>query len=235
MSTRTLRAGAAGAVLLAVFAAGAAPAGAVTGAKFKSAQLKLELQLADRSARLVNLQKDVTNAGTSLSTVHINLLSARLGTEQTSINGLITKVPGDTTWAELNSDNRAMLADNRVYAVMTPQVFETIWGDVVLTNATSLNLEKSTLQGEVTSLLGDPGYNNALNHLNNFVRKVSNVTTDIPNVEARELAQSPTGYPGNTHVFVNSNEAIRDANIALADADYDASVIALATGGYTGP
>jgi len=234
MTTRTFRAGAAGAVLLAVFAAGTAPAGAATGTKFTNAQLKLEQQLAGRAARLANLQKDVTNAGTQLSAMHSGTLSARLGTESTSINGLIAKVPNDKTWAELNSDSRAMLADNRVYAVMTPQVFETIWGDLVLSSAATLNSEKSALQGEVTSLLGDPGYNNALTHFDNFVTRVTSVLTLIPNTEANELAQTPQGYPRNTHVFVNANEAIRTANIALANANYDASVIALATGGYTG-
>ena len=235
MSTRIFRSGAAVAVLLAVFAAAAAPAGAATGASFKAAQQQLEQQLALRSTRLADLQKDVTNAGPSLSTPHANTLNARIGTEETSISGLIAKVPTDQTWAALNSDRRAMLADNRVYAVMTPQVFETIWADVVLTNAGSLNGEESLLQGEVASLMGDPGYNNALNHYNKFVTAVSGVLNRIPTVEMNELSQTPQGYPGNTHVFVNSNIAIRNANIALVNANYDASVIALATGGYTGP
>jgi hypothetical protein len=53
-------------------------------------------------------------------------------------------------------------------------------------------------------------------------------------VEGVVLAQTPQGYPGNTKIFVAQNHQILDANIALAYAAYDASIIGLATGGYTG-
>jgi hypothetical protein len=53
-------------------------------------------------------------------------------------------------------------------------------------------------------------------------------------VEGAVLAQTPQGYPGNTKIFVAQNQRILDANIALAYAAYDASIIGLATGGYTG-
>ena len=49
------------------------------------------------------------------------------------------------------------------------------------------------------------------------------------------LAQTPQGFPGNTSVFVAENHQVLDANIALAYAAYDASIIGLAAGGYTGP
>ena len=54
------------------------------------------------------------------------------------------------------------------------------------------------------------------------------------NVESIVLAQVPQGFPGNTQVFLTQNHRILDANIALAYAAYDASIIGLATGGYTG-
>jgi hypothetical protein len=147
---------------------------------------------------------------------------------------LIAKVPNDTTKAELNADRAAMLKDNRVYAVMSPQVFEMIEASVVANQVTTMQGSESTLQSEVASIVGLPGYKNALNHYNNYVQRLSNWSTKIVNVEAIVLAQTPQGYPGNTKVFVAQNHRILNANIDLAYAGYDASIIGLATGGYTG-
>ncbi len=86
----------------------------------------------------------------------------------------------------------------------------------------------------MNSLVGQPGYKNALNHYDNFVKRITGVSTRIAATEVGVLNQTPQGYPHNTHVFVNANHAILDANVSLAYATYDASVISLATGGYTG-
>jgi hypothetical protein len=205
----------------------------VPSASFLSAQKALEVQLANRSTQLTHLSADVTGA-VSLSTSTSAILQARLLTEETSINALIAKVPNDTTRAELNADRAAMLKDNRVYAVMSPQVFEMIEASVVAGQVTTMQGNETTLQSEVASIVGLPGYKNALNHYNNYVLRLSNWSTRIVTVEATVLAQTPQGYPGNTKVFVNQNHNILNANIALAYAGYDASIIGLATGGYTG-
>jgi len=205
----------------------------VPSASFIAAQKALEAQLANRATQLTHLVADVT-AATTLSASTAAVLQARLSTEQTSINALIAKVPNDTTRAELNADRSAMLKDNRVYAVMSPQVFEMIEASVVAGQVTTMQGNESTLQSEVASIVGLPGYKNALNHFNNYVARLSNWSTRIVNVEEIVLAQTPQGYPGNTKVFVAQNHRILDANLALAYAAYDASIIGLATGGYTG-
>ncbi|MGD0851891.1 MAG: hypothetical protein ABSA07_00865 [Acidimicrobiales bacterium] len=205
----------------------------VPSASFIAAQKALEAQLANRATQLTHLVADVT-AATTLSASTSAVLQARLSTEQTSINALIAKVPNDTTRAELNADRSAMLKDNRVYAVMSPQVFEMIEASVVAGQVTTMQGNESTLQSEVASIVGLPGYKNALNHFNNYVARLSNWSTRIVNVEEIVLAQTPQGYPGNTKVFVAQNHRILDANLALAYAAYDASIIGLATGGYTG-
>ncbi|HVB07143.1 MAG TPA: hypothetical protein VNF07_12935 [Acidimicrobiales bacterium] len=219
-------------------AAGAAPASATgatgaQGSKFTQQKQQLEQQLANRATQLQHLLSDVQGAH-SLTTQDANTLSARITTEQASINALVAKVPNDATFAQLRADRAAMLKDNRVYVVMTPQVFITIEGDSALAQANVLVGNEATLSSEVSSLNGLPGYQNALNHYNKYVTRVAHVTTNMTSVVARVLAQTPQGYPGNTHVFVSSNEQVRDANISMANASYDASVIALATGGYTG-
>ena len=64
----------------------------------------------------------------------------------------------DTTKAELNADRAAMFKDNRVYAVMSPQVFEMIEASVVASQVTVLQGNETTLQSEVASFVGLPGY-----------------------------------------------------------------------------
>jgi hypothetical protein len=200
---------------------------------FLAAQKALEVQLASRVTRLQHLTTDVTGAS-SLSANTSATLQARLSTEEASINTLVAKVPTDTTYAELNADRAAMLKDNRVYAVMSPQVFEMIEASVVAGQVTTMQGNESTLQSEVASLTGLVGYQNALNHYNNYVARISNWSTKIVATQNVVLAQVPQGYPGNTRIFVDKNRQILDANIALAYASYDASIIGLAAGGYTG-
>jgi hypothetical protein len=175
----------------------------------------------------------VTGAS-SLSANTLATLQARLSTEEASINTLVAKVPTDTTYAELNADRAAMLKDNRVYAVMSPQVFEMIEASVVAAQVTTMQGNEGTLQSEVASLTGLVGYQNALNHYNNYVARISNWSTKIVTIQNVVLAQVPQGYPGNTRIFVDKNRQILDANIALAYASYDASIIGLSAGGYTG-
>ncbi len=205
----------------------------VLSASFLKAQQALELQLANRATQLTHLVADVT-AATTLSSSQVATLTARLSTEVSTNNALIAKVPTDTTKAELNADRSAMLNDNRVYGVMSPQVFESIEASVVASQVTTMQGNEAALQSEVNSLVGLPGYKNALNHFNNYVARLGNWSTRIVAIEAIVLEQTPQGFPGNTKVFVAQNQRILNANLALAYASYDASIISLATGGYTG-
>jgi len=204
------------------------------GAGFKQAQQKLEQQLADRVTQLQRLSADVAGAK-SLTATHATLLNTRLGAETTAINALVQKVPTDTTWAELNVDRSSMLQDNRVYAVMTPQVIQTIEADSIAAQVTTFQASEASLQAGVSSLSGQPGYQNALNHYLAFVRYVNRAQEDSTNVAAAVLAQLPQDWPSDTHVFVRANHELLNADVALAYAQYDESVIGLATGGYTGP
>lgn len=213
--------------------AGAATTNGASGTKFQQAQQVLEQQLSARVTQLSHLVSDVAGAK-SLTVQDANKLNASLSTEQANINALVAKVPSDTTFAELNSDRAAMYKDNRVYAVMTPQIFVTIGADTAAAQAAVLVANEATLASEVASLQGLPGYQNALNHYNNYVTRLAHVTDNMADVSARVLAQTPQGYPHNTHVFVNGNHGVLNANVSLAYATYDASVIALAAGGYTG-
>jgi hypothetical protein len=250
MSTRTRRrtiTGAlvtAGALALSSGVAFAAPTGATgtsgatgatgaTGSSFSTLQAKLESELASRVTQLTTLSSDVTGA-TTLVPAHATVLATRIATEQTSINALVAKVPTDTTRAELNADRAAMVQQNRVFLVMTPQVFETISADAATAEFTTLAGNEAHLATEVASLVGEPGYANALNHDHSYLARVGRATASLGTVVTEILAQTPSGYEHATHFFVDANHTILTASVQAAYASYDASVIALASGGYTG-
>lgn len=238
MKTQALAAGLVGAALVAGSALGLpgiASAGTTrrAPASFTQVQAQLEQQLAYRTADLQRLTADVAGAKTLIA-AHAAALGARLGTESASIAALSARVPGDTTFAQLGADRAAILRDNRVYAVMTPQVFETIEADAVAAQVTSLQVNEASLQSSVTGLSGQPGYKTALAHYNWYVKAVDRAAATSTNVVAAVLVQTPQNFPRDTHVFVRAIRALLDADLALAHATYDASVVDLASGGYTG-
>lgn len=216
--------------------------GATTGTAFASmshsnfsvAQQQLEQQLALRVTSLGHLATDVTGAGSSLTPAHAAILSVRISTELANINALVAKVPNDTTMAQLNADRKSMIQDNRVYAVMTPQVFETISADTYDAQINKLAADEPALAAEVASLVGQPGSKTATNHYTDYLRRVGNEATRLSNLVVSILAQQPASYPGNRGFFVSANRQIRNAGVQIAFANYDASVVALAAGGYTG-
>ena len=215
------------------FFAFAGIASAAPSQGFLNAQKKLEQQLANRVTQLGRLSTDVT-AAKSLTTSHTTILSKNVGTATGNINNLVLKVPNDTTWADLHADQESMYRDNRVYAVLTPQVFQTIEADAIAAQVTTFEANESALQSSVSALVGQPGYKNALLHFAAFVKLVNNAAEDSSNVDAAVLAQVPADYPGDTHVFIRANHELLNADIALAHAAYDETIIGLASGGYTG-
>jgi hypothetical protein len=222
-----------------VLAAGAAVAipsvasASIAHDSFSQTQQLLEQQLASRVTQLGRLSGDVSGSKT-ITAAHAGVLSARLATETTSINGLVTKVPTDTTRAELQSDRSAMLKDNRVFAVETPQVIEVIEADSIAAQVVSFQASEVGLQSSVSSLSGQPGYQNALNHYNAFVVEVNRAATYSAHVISAVLPQVPQDFPGDTHIFVGASHSLLNADIALAHASYDETIIGLASGGYTG-
>lgn len=211
---------------------GAASA-ATTPHSFSNNQTLLETQLASRATQLARLGTDVAGA-TSLTAPHAVTLKASIATATTNIDALIAKVPTDTTNAELAVDRASMLKENRVFAILTPQVFLTIEADGIASQVVTFQANESALQGSVNSLVGQHGYTNALNHYVAFVKAVNVANAAASNITTAVLAQTPADYPGDTHVFVHTNRELLRADLSLAHASYDESVIGLASGGYTG-
>jgi hypothetical protein len=233
---RLLQIGLAGAVLAggSLFALSGLASASVRPHSFTSNQKLLEAQLASRVSQLGRLTADVA-ASKTLTLAHAAALNLNISTATTNINALVAKVPSDTTRTELNMDRASMFKQNRVFAVLTPQVFETIEADAIAAQVATFQANESALQASVNSLVGQHGYRNALNHYLAFVSSVNYALALTNRVTTAVLAQTPADYPGDTHVFVNANEKLLRADIALAHASYDESIIGLAAGGYTGP
>ena len=133
---------------------------------------------------------------------------------------------------ELRAAQKSMIQENRVFAVLTPQVFEVIEADPIAVQAKTLSGE-GTLSGNRT-LAGQPGYANALKHDTAYVADVNLAANDSAHVSTVVIAEVPQDFPGDTHVFVNANHQLLAADIALARANYEASVIGLASGSFLG-
>jgi len=211
---------------------GAASATA-TPHSFSGNRAALETQLASRATQLTRLDTDVTGA-TTLTAPHALTLKASVATASANIAALVAKVPTDTTNAQLAVDRASMLKENRVFAVLTPQVFLTIEADGIAAQVVTFQANESALQGSVNSLVGQHGYTNALQHFVAFVKAVNVANAATSKVTTAVLAQTPADYPGDTHVFVHANRELLRADLSLAHASYDVSVIGLASGGYTG-
>jgi hypothetical protein len=224
-----------GAVVTSFICLCAASAGATSApsSNFTQLQQQLEQQLTYRVNQLQVLSTDVTKA-TSLTTNDASTLAARLTTATTNIDALLAQVPKDTTMAELRAAQKAMIQGNRVFAVLTPQVFQVIEADTIAAQAASMQASEATLLAEIDTLAGQPGYANALRHDSAYVAQVNLAAADSAHVSAVVIEQLPQDFPGDTQVFVNANHQLLAADIALAKANYDAAVVGLAAGGYTG-
>jgi hypothetical protein len=236
MRINPIRLGIAGTLIASGSLLFAMSAGASTSApssKITQMQQQLEQQLTYRVNQLQVLSTDVTKA-TSLTPSDASTLAARLTAATASINSLLAQVPNDTTIAELQAARKTMIQGNRVFAVLTPQVFEVIEADTVAAQAASLQSGEAALLAEIDTLAGQPGYANALKHDTAYVAEVNVAAADSAHVAAVVIAQLPQDFPWDTHVFVNANHQLLNAEIALARANYNASIIGLAAGGYSG-
>lgn len=195
-------------------------------------QQRLMTQLQLRATQLANLSKEVS-AATTLTPSDQGILEQKIAASTTSINGLIQSVPNDNM-VQLRAAYRTMIYQNRVFAVLTPQVYEVIASDTVAGQAATLYGEEPQLEADVTAAQGQVGYHNAESHYTAFVRAVATAQANTTRVSATLLAQVPQAYPHNRSVFVRSNRQILAAAEALARAGYDKTIIALATNGYTG-
>ncbi|MDA8290881.1 MAG: hypothetical protein M0Z33_04255 [Actinomycetota bacterium] len=193
---------------------------------------RLMKQLQLRVTQLGDLSKEVS-AATALTPGDQGALEQKIAASTTSINGLVQSVPADTL-PELRAAYRTMIYQNRVFAVLTPQVYEVISSDTVAGQVSTFVAEEPALEAEVTTAQGQVGYRNAESHYAAFVSSVAAAQAETTRVSVTLLAQVPVDYPRDRALFVRSNRQILAAAEALARAGYDKTIVALATNGYTG-
>lgn len=200
---------------------------------FPDAQKRLEAQLAARVEQLTQLSTDVTDASSTLGNNDESMLDAQLVHASTIIANLVTAVPEDTTLAEIDSAYRTMI-ELRVYAVLTPQVYQVIEADTIAQQVAIMKAGEPALAAAVQTTVGEPGHRNAAAHYKAYVRSVNLASTEVTRVSVTVLAQKASQFPRNLHVFVQASHHLLNADADLAHASFDASLIGLATGGYTG-
>src|SRR5271165_1697680 len=210
------RLGVAGAVIASgsfLFAMSAGASASAPSSKITQFQQQLEQQLTYRVNQLQVLSTDVTKATPPLTTSDASKLAARLTVATASINSLLAQVPNDNTMALLKAVQKTMIKGNRVFAVLTPQVFQVIEADTVAAQALTLQSGEAALLAEIDTLQGQPGYANALKHDTAYVADVNLAAADSAHVSTVVIAQLPQDFPRDTHVFVNANHQLLAADI----------------------
>ncbi|MDA8297778.1 MAG: hypothetical protein M0004_14560 [Actinomycetota bacterium] len=213
--------------------AGERPAFSAMQHSLETQLARRQVQLARRQVQLVHLSADLT-AATSLTAANAALLRGRLAAETAAINALAAKAPNDRSIAQLKAERRAMIRQSRVYAVMTPQVFQVIEAASASVQLAGLQAQQSALATAVGALIGQPGAATASRHYRDFVARLQVAARATAEVDTTVLAQVPEDFPRDTHVFVAAGRRLLAAEVSLARADYDATVINLASGGYQG-
>lgn len=197
-----------------------------------SQQKQLERQLADWAALLGRFGADVTNSST-LTLAHSLVLDARSTGPVEMLDGLVAKVPTDKTQSQLDAAKAVMVELNQVFAVLTPQVFETIEADAISSEVSSLKSDEQPLRSLVNSIAGQSGYEIAHVRYLTLVKSVSLAKHDANGVATAVLAQKTANFPDDANIFLHANQELSNASDALVNATYAESMIGLAIGGYT--
>jgi hypothetical protein len=204
------------------------------GASVTSSKSKIVAQLASRINQLGRLTSNVNGASGTLTPAHATLLNGSITTAIANSQALNARVLIATTHGELNTDRNKMVLNNRVFAVLTPQVFQVIDADTVVKQVAGYRANEPSLQADVNDINGRHGYKEALEHYTAFVRNVNTAARDSVAVSTTVLNQTPTKYPKNADVFVKANTKLLAADKSLAQSTYLAGLIGLESGGYAG-
>jgi hypothetical protein len=210
----------------------AAPAGAASHrVPFSQAQKQVEAALAARLTQLSNLTAEV-KAATNLAPSVRATLNTSLTGETGNITALATKVPLDTTFKELNADRYSMIHGNRVYAVMTPQVRDSIEAANDSEVAADLQSQETALGSGIQARKGNRGWRVAWAEFERMTTQVADAGVTLNFVTPLVLAQTPQGFPGNEHAFVQADRDLLNGEILTARASFNRNVIELFIDGY---
>jgi hypothetical protein len=161
-------------------------------AKFQRAQEALEHQIIARQVQLAMLGTNVASAA-NVTTSDRSALVTIIMNEQAALATDATNAASATTNAQLNSVRRAVIGDERVYAVVTSQVNLVITAD----NYTVMEGGYTGLTAELGPLVTELGSRQASRLLADITSEVTAATSLTTGVSTSALALAPAGYPGN--------------------------------------
>jgi hypothetical protein len=169
-------------------------------------QSVLETQLANRAATLTTLTSDVATAVTDMdiTTGHAATLNARLSTDTAVIGALVTKVPTDTTCAELIADNHEMYSV-RIYEVMQPQTLLVIKADTETATEASLVAQYPTLKTEIAALPNGKTKNQATRLFKLLKLEVNLATIQSSGQAYQVINTTASKWPSNHGIFVRAS------------------------------
>ena len=147
--------------------------------KFQKAQEAVEHQIIARQVQLVLLGTEVANATNVTTTDRLSLVGI-ITSEQTALETDAANAAAATTYAALDAVQKAVVADERVYAVVTAQVGLVISAD----NDTVTEVGYTGLAAELAPLVAELGSTHATQLLADVTSRVAAATSLTTGVSA---------------------------------------------------
>jgi hypothetical protein len=179
---------------------------------FQRAQEALEHQIIARQVQLALLGTEVADAA-NVTTSDRSALVTVITNEQGALATDATNAAAATTYAELDAVRKAVIGDERVYAVVTGQVNLVLAAD----NDTVTESGYTSLAAELGPLVTELGSSHASALLADVTSEVTAAAQLTTGVSAEALALTPAGYPGN-------QSEIKAWAYALSRAQHDIAV-----------
>lgn len=206
-------------------ASGAAASGMKPGpgASLADWQRAVTVRIDLRLKTLAGLKLAITGA-TDLSGAHKSTLQDLVSSDTSGLNGLRTKVAGETTVAAVKADGRSMVVDYRIYMLVVPQVRFVIGSDIQAASAARLKSINDKLAGVASQLQAQgKDVSKIDDQLADMASKISADTSTISGTADGLLAVKPSADANAMHAVVSPvRTAMRsgrdDLKAAIADA-----------------
>jgi len=160
--------------------------------KFQKAQMAVEHQIIARQVQLALLGTEVADAANVTSSDKTALVTI-ITDEQAALVTDAANAAAATTFVELQTVQKAVVQDERVYVVVTAQVGLVISAD----NATVTEAGYTALVTELTPFVAELGSTHATTLLGDVTSYVTAATSLTTGVSTEALGLLPSGYPGN--------------------------------------
>jgi hypothetical protein len=212
---------------LAVFDAGTESSPTCSPARLGTAKQILEQYLSNRVTQLAILSTRISNSksmpAADASTLDTIITNERTGIADGGITGLQLMVSNATTCLEAISDAEAMVADFRVYALVSPQVDLTAVASAESAIESQATAYEPKIQQAITTA-GQRGKNvgGAQGAYSNLVTEVADSATEVGDVPISTLlAQVPSNYLADASTLVGYHEDLVAAGADLRSAYED--------------